>query len=269
VAAGPAGKFALVLLDEAVPPLGNEIYGELARTIGRVRYDVVAAFKRSPGIPFEDLSEDLAGAAAALFSGAGIPARALGAERLPAPARSFVVHRAELGDGGLAVQIDLAGAMQVLPWERIAGISAATRSESGAPAAAPSGPSIGRMLAGTALTVATGLPIGLGGAPARRAGPAPRAVAHETLAVSAFGADFEVRFRADELGYEFLGERMAGSSAQNFRLFAAALAPRCSRARVSRAAQELASAGAAPPAMEADAFSLHNRWLKLLAGEGI
>ena len=261
--------FAMVLLDEAIPPMANEIYGELAKTIGRVRYDVIAAFKRTPGIPFEDLSEAGALAAVKLFTDAGIPAAAIGAQSLPAPARPFVVHRVAFGDDGLSVQTDLVGNMRLLPWDGIAAISAATLVESGSPSHSPKGPSIGAKLAGTAFRMAVGMPKILPSPPPKGPAPAPRSVAHQTIAVAAFGADFEVRFLADELGYDFLGDRMTGSSAQNFRLFAAALVPKAGRARVSRAARELAAAGAAPPSMESDVFSLHNRWLRTLAAEGL
>lgn len=268
-AADATGLFALVLLEEDIPPVANEVYGELAKTIGRVRYDVMAAFKRSPGIPLEDLSEPQAAAAVKLFTEAGIPAKAVGAESLPAPTRVFIVHRAGIGDEGFSVQTELVGTMRVLPWEEIAAVSAATLTESSGPAAAPKGPSIGTQLAGAAARMAVGLPTILSSRAPRQPAAAPRTSAHETLAVSPLGGNFELRFRASELGYEFLGERMAGSAAQNFRLFAAALVPRCSRARISRAARELAAEGDAPPPMEADAFSLHNRWLRALARQGL
>ncbi|HOX04924.1 MAG TPA: hypothetical protein PK280_00870 [Planctomycetota bacterium] len=267
--AAATGLFAMVLIDEAVPPLGNEIYGELARTLGRVRYDVMAAFKRSPGIPFEDLAEDQALAAVRLFTDAGIPAAAVDSAALPAPARVFVVHRVGLGGEGLSVQTELTGAMRVLPWDGLAAVAAATLTEGGGPGRGPGGPSVGALVAGAATTLATGIPIGFPGRTTRSPAPAPRAAAHQVLAVSPRDADFELRFRAAELGYDFLGERMTSSSAQNFRLFADEVIGRAPAAKVAGAARELAARGAAPPAMEADVFSLHNRWLRTLAAQGL
>jgi hypothetical protein len=268
MADGP-GFFAMVLLEEAMPPVANEIYGVLSKTIGRVRYDVMAAFKRSPGIPFEDLSEPQAVAAVKLFTAAGIPAAAVQSVDLPAPARTFLVHRVGVGDEGFSVQTELVGTMRVLPWDGIAAVSAATLTESSGPAHTPKGPSIGSQLAGAAARMAVGLPKILPTRAPQQSAAAPRAAAHQVLAVSPLDADFELRFRASELGYEFLGERMTSSAAHNFRLFAAALLPRCDRARISRAVRALAAEGTAPPPMEADAFSLHNRWLRVLAAQGL
>jgi len=265
-------KFALVLLDEAAK-VPAEIYDELARLLGRVRYDVIGAFKRSPGLPFEDLDAGGAEAAARALAGCGVRAAAVPAGRLPAFPKVLTVHKAELPEGGgLSVQTDYVGTMREMPWEEIAGLSAATITESSAPLGS-AGPSVGRQVAGAAARVAVGLTFGvpvISGRPrlAPKA-PAPRVEVYGVLAVSAFGVPLEIRFREDMLNYEFLGGRKTAKAAQNFRVLAGELLHKAPRARASSAFRALAETGAAAPAMDPHEFARHNRWLKLLAAEGL
>jgi hypothetical protein len=265
-------KFALVLLDEsaAVPA---EVYGELARLLGRVRYDVIGAFKRNPGVPFEDLGAGDADSAARLLAGSGVRAAAVPAGRLPALPKVLTVHKADLPEGGgLSVQTDYVGTMREMPWGEIAGLSAATVSEHSAPLG-PGGPSVGRQVAGAAVRMAVGLTIGIPGIPGRpKHAPkaaAPRVEVYGVLAVSAFSVPLEVRFREDTLSYEFLGGRMTAKAAQNFRVLAGELLHKAPRARASSAFRALAETGAAAPPMDHHEFARHNRWLKLLAVEGL
>jgi hypothetical protein len=263
-------KFALVLLDEGLNPAAGECAGDLARLLGRVRYDVVGALKRSPGIPFEDLDEAQAARAVELLSAAGARAAAVDAARLPPFPKTFTVHKAGVSPEGLSVQTDYLGTTRGLPWDRIAALSAATLSETAGPASAPKGPSIGLQLVKVTFAAATGIPTGLFPHQPRQPAPAPRrAAAYQVLAVAVFDEPVEIRFRADELNFEGLGERMTGSSAENFRRFAGDLVTSAVLAKVSSAARALAEEGCAPPAMAADDFARHNRWLRLLACEGL
>jgi hypothetical protein len=262
-------KFALVLLDEGLDLAAGECAGELARLLGRVRYDVVGALKRSPGIPFEDLDGAQAARAVELLNAAGARAAAVSAARLPPFPKAFTVHRAGAGPEGLSVQTDYVGTVRVLPWDRIAALSAATLTETAGPAPAAKGPSVGLQLAKVTFTMTTGIPTGLFPQPPKQPGAVRRAAAYQVLVAGVFDEPVEIRFRADELNFEGLGERMTGSSTQNFRLFAGDLVARAVQAKVSSAARALAGEGCAPPAMASDDFARHNRWLKCLACEGI
>jgi len=265
------GKFALVLLEEELAPSVGELAGGLARLLGRVRFDVLNAIKRNPHVPFEDLAEPQAAEAVKLLADAGARAAAVPAERLPAFPKVFTVHKAVPADAGLTVQTDYVGTLQELPWDQVAALSAATLAEGRAPAPdEPRGPSVGGQLAKLALGVAIGIPVIPSFGPRRPApGPAPRAPEpYEVLALAPFGAAVEMRFRADMLDYACLGGRMTGNSGVNFRAFAGEVLRSAGSARVSPAARALAEGGSPPP-MGADQFARYNRWLKLLASEGL
>jgi hypothetical protein len=271
-APGAVGKFALVLLEEGAPLAAAEIYGELARLLGRVRYDVIGAFRRSPGIPFEDLDGGQAEAAVRMLADSGVRAAAVPAERLPPFPKIYTVHKAIPARGSLSVQTDYVGTMQELPWDQVAALSAATLPGGSAPAGSGGGPSVGTQIASAvAWSAAVGVPLlpsfhqmkrSAAGHPPRPPEPC------EVLALAPFDAPVEMRFRANELNYEFLGERMTGSSGGNFRAFAGDLLRGAARARVSAAARALAEGGSPPP-LGADEFGRHNRWLKLLAVAGL
>jgi hypothetical protein len=266
-------RFALVLLDTALPPTGGEVYGEIARLLGRVRYDVIGGFKRSPGVPFEDLDTDGAQAAVRALADAGVRAVAVPAAQLPALPRVLTVHNTALLNDGLSIQTDYAGTRQEVPWEQLAALSAATFTETVGGGGGTAGPSVGGQVAGAAMRAAAGLCVGLprfGARPMRKPkDPPPRIVSYQVLAVSLLGVPLEIRFRQDTLSYEFLGEFKTLHAAENLRILAGELMARAAHARKSEAFVVLVNAGQPAPRMAASEFLRHNRWLKLLATAGL
>lgn len=268
-----AGRFALVLLQEELPLPLPELAAELARMLGRVRFDVLNALKRTPQIPFDDLFQSQAAEAVRMLGTGGVRAAAVPVEKLPAMPRTAKIHKAVPGPAGLSIATDLVGTMREIPWSEVAALSAATLSESSG-SGADSGPSIGAQLTKQvvrgAMSVAVGLPGGVLPGHAKSKPTAQRGPdIYQVLAVSIFSDDLELRLRANQIDYVYLGARLSMDSASNFRLLAADLAAQATGARVSAAFRALVNAGAAPPPAEADAFARHNRWLKLLARESL
>lgn len=268
----PAGLFAVVFLEELPPFAAGELAGELAGPLGRLPFDVTNAFKRSPQLPFEDLSAEQAAEAVRLLLARGLRCTAVPAEKLGPFPRIRWTHRAVAGEGGLGVQTDYVNQARCLPWANVAAVSAATLSES---RQQPEGrPSLASEITSAAAGAAIGFSLGLPGMgfPARKSGtpaPAPRVETYAVLAVAPFGADLEIRFRADQLNYSYLGSRMSDAAERNFRAFVRDVVGGAVRARVSPAACALAETGQPPPAMDPQAFRRYNRWLALLAREGL
>jgi len=267
-----AGAYLLVLLDERPAAEPRELAAALARVLGRVRYDVLSALKLNPHVPFADLSADAARAAAECLAAAGVRAAALPAERLPPAGRAFTVHRAAPGEEGLEVQTDLAGGGQVLAWDGTEAVSAATVTETSVPAGFDGGSIRENIQAARALSLALGPGLGLprmASAVEPDPSPASKTSTYVVLCVMPAGADFEVRMRADQLNYEYLGPRLSNNSAENFRALAAEVVSRAASARVHGWARNLAETGASPPALDRHGLARLNQWLRLLAREGL
>jgi hypothetical protein len=268
------GEFLLVILDEQPAVEPRELAGPLARALGRVRYDVLNAMKVNPHVPFADLSADEASAAAECLSAAGVRCAAVPAERLPPLGRAFTVHRAAPGEEGLEVQTDLAGARQVLPWGGIEAVSAATVIETST-AMGLDGGAI-RAAVDTARTVPrmvrAGAVVGIVPSHSRSMIPDPQPVSktdtYAVLCVMPAGADGEVRMRADQLNYDYLGPRLSTKGAENFRALAADVVSRAGSATVHGWARRLAETGASPPVLDRHMLARLNQWLRLLAREG-
>lgn len=262
--------FVLVMLDEELPKPLPEWARVLAKALGRVSYDVIAAINRNPYFPLEGLSREEAEEAVAVLAGRGIRAAAVPAGKLPPAVRFHYIRNADVEDQGLSVQIDLAGRkLRLLPWTEIEALAAATLNlplDSPAPAAA--GPSIGRMAAQVIMP-------GYGGIARAMRPPQPprerkpRWDRFMVLALLPAGAPMELRFRADQFNYDYLGARLAPTGAANFRTFVADVAGRATRARLSPAVRELVASGKAPPEADAGRFQACTRWLALLARAGL
>jgi hypothetical protein len=267
-----ADAFLLVLLDEQPAVKPRDLAAPLARALRRLRYDVLNALKLNPHVPFADLSADEAAAGAECLSAAGVRSATVSAERLPPLGRAFTVHRAAPGEEGLEVQTDLTGTRQVLAWTGIEAVSAATVSETSVPAGFDGGSIRENIQAARALSLAMGPGLGLG----RMASaiepdppPASKTSTYVALCVMPVGADFEVRMRADQLSYEYLGPRLSTNSAENFRMLAAEVVSRAASARIHGWARNLADVGAVPPAVDRHGLARLNQWLRLLAREAL
>lgn len=265
------GDFLLVLRDEELPVHPKDLAPKLAKLLRRVRYDVLNAMKLDPGIPFKDLSEQAAAEAVSVFEDAGARPAALPAEKLPADAKVFRVGKAVLEKEALSVQTDLAGSMRSLPWEGIAAVSAATISDISKPTGL-SAVSVQDQIA-SAQALSNRLRGGMMLPRARRGKGVPepktRTDTYAVLCLTARDADFEMRVRSDAFNYGYLAERLTTSSWENFRLLAGDILKRAPAARVGRWARDLAESGARPPVIDAHMLERRNRWLKLLALEGL
>lgn len=261
---------ALVLLRDELPLPATELAPRLAKAIRRTRIDVIGALKRNPYIPMEDLSEDEAAAAVDCLRSAGGEAAALFVGQLPAAARVFRVTSADATDDGLHVQTNLAGRMQVLPWADLEAISAAVVSETSVPLGL-SARSVrdeieemrqaaramdGRFAPGTSADVDI---------PA----PQPRTETYPALCLMPAGADLEMRIRGDMFNYGYLGPRLRHVSDENFRLLIGDILARATRALVDRPVRRLSGSGESPPSLEIHMLARRNRWLRLLAREGL
>jgi len=269
------GGFAVVLLEElAKPP--HEVAGELAKATGKLRYDVMAAFNRDPYVPLENLPGREAKAAVAVLADAGTRATALAMEKVPPPARIFNVHNADVEPDAFSVQTDIAGHMRQMPWNEIASVSVVTLSERVSTGSRAKGPSIAGGIARAAGTLAFPGAAGLmGGGRARQrrmrrqSGPTTKEVETAVLGLVPFSVPMELRIRANQFNYDYLGERLAQTSGENFRTLTGDVLARATSARVSEAARRFVEEGAAPAAMNGGRFGRLNRWLPLLAREGL
>jgi hypothetical protein len=260
------------MLDEQLPVEPRQLAGTLAKALGIVRYDALNALKRNPYIPFEDLSAEAAGAGLRVLSQDGVRAAVVGAERLPARPRAFTVHNADALEDGLRVQTSLAGKMRTVTWEEVEVVSAATVSET----------SIAHGLDGgrarddvTAARYAAAASYGMVGVSrAARSGqdeykPQSKSELYQVLCVMPATAEVEIRFRADQFNYDYLGERLTANSAENFRLLAADVLGRAGRALANGWARVFVETGALPPPIDKHHLARLNLWLRLRAREGL
>lgn len=258
----------LVILEEALPVGPRELAGPLAKTLRRVRYDVLGALKQNPYVLFTDLDKEAAAAGAQCLADAGVRAAAVSAGRLPPQAKVFTVHNADAEEDSLAVQTDLAGKMRRVPWNGIEVISAASCSETYTPGG------ITGCSVEDSIEAAQRAHLGAGfGGYQLRAPEIPRPQAktdtYAVLCIMPRGADIEVRFRADQFNYDYLGERLVPDSEKNFRTLVADVLERAGGAVVNAWARELAEGGKAPPVLEKHRLAAYNRWLRLRARTGL
>jgi hypothetical protein len=256
---------ALVLLSEKLPAHPRELGPVLAPALEMMAYDVIAAFKRSPMLPFEELPDAAAEAAVRALEQAGASAAAVPSERLPAEPKVFQVHNADVEEGGLNVQVDLVGNMRLIAWNAFELINAVTitttrrktqpRPRSGTSA---SGPRVGGMRAG-----------GLRFRPIRIPTSTSETEHTEVIAIWPQGADIEVRFHSNAFNFDYLNERLASSTRENMRILARDLDERVESALLGPGFLALAREGASPPEMTEVQLTRYNRWLLLRDREGI
>lgn len=255
---------ALVLLSEKLPAHPRELGPVLAPALRMVAYDVIAALKRSPMLPFEDLPDEAAEAAVRALEEAGASAAAVPSERVPPEPRIFQVHNADVEEAGLNVQVDLAGKMRLMAWDGFELLSAATiattrrKTQPGPRGGSSSGPRVGGMRAG-----------GLRFRPIRIPTQTSKTERAEVLALWPQDAPIEVRFHSNAFNFDYLNERLASSTQENLRILAGDLHERVEGALLSPAFLALAEEGTPPPEMAEDQLMHYNRWLVLREREGL
>jgi hypothetical protein len=252
---------ALVILSEDVRINLPELGPALAAELGMVAYDVIAAFNRSRVLPFENIPDEKAETAAAFLSGRGVPAAAVSCELLPPDAKIFTVHNADALEAGLDVQTDLAGKMRTIPWERVTVLSAARMTST---RTVSTGPRPNRNLG-----AGGGMRGGLRFPRIKMPRKKTRSETCEVLALLPAGTAVELRFQSNAFNFDYLGDRLAGSTRENVRTFGRDLVERSSGARVSPGLRALVEDGRPPPEMASDGFRQYNRWLRLLAEAGL
>ncbi len=256
---------ALVILEEVLDKNPRELAGPLAKALGRVRYDVIGALKRNPYIPFKDLTFQAAEAGASCLAGVGVTAAIVDAGRLPPAPKVFTVHNARVEADGLAVQTDLVGRLRTVPWDGIEALSAATVSETSTAVGLDGGALREEVrMAREAIHDGMGQLI-----QPEMPGPLSRTDVYTVLCLLPRGADVEMRFRADQFNYDYLGERISTISSENFRIFAGDVLTRARGALVDPRARSLVETGEAPPVLDKKRLADYNLWLRLRAREGL
>jgi hypothetical protein len=258
------GAWMLVVLDDALPVKLNEMAGPLARALRRVRYDVVAALKNSPYIPFIDLDRRTAEAGADYLTGAGIRAAAVSAGELPPPARIFTVHNLGLAQEGLKVQTDYAGKMSLLAWNGIEAfclaVCSAVQSTGGLGGSIDAEEEVMQMhlVFGAAAGIVPNWPV-------ERAPTQSRTEVFALMTLMPRGAEVEIRVRADQMNYECLGGKLTRDSRANFHSLVTEIAGRVSGGRINLWASEFVRTGTLPAALPKARVDAYNRWFRLRA----
>lgn len=195
--------------------------------------DVLPAVRRSGGILAEGVSEEAACAEAEALTAAGIPAMALACSELailPAPVE---VPRLELGGTSLS----WSGGSR--PWDKLRLIAAAGLTETRVKTIkTEEGPSVGEKAARIGLTLATGLPMGLGKSKEveKRVESSDLLFFSDLIVVEPLA---RLRIDAQRFDYSVLGGAMGLSTLENFKRVLAALRARVPGARLNRGARIL------------------------------
>lgn len=242
---------------------------DIARVLARLRkvpyQDVIPVVRRCWGIIEQGLEPGPAGEMAQALTAAGLPATALPQiliEELPAlePAARLVA-----GDGGLS-----AGAGLPAPWARLSFIAAAVfREISVRKITTTEGPDPAKRALGIGLSLATGIPMGLG-----KSKEVQKSVETSEVAYHAdlFLAGPARRLRVDAQRFDFscLGDSMGCHVTANFPALLAMLARRAPHAALNRGARMLLESRPVREMGYDDLSDLEreSRWLRTLAAMG-
>ncbi len=253
---------ALVFLTEELPAHPRELGPLLAPVLGMVAYDVIAALKRSPVLPFEELDDETAAAVLKKLDDRQIAAAIVPSDRLPPDPQVFKVHNADVEGEGLNVQVDVVGKMRMIPWDGIELVSAATiKTEK----------SLTRTHRPTGLAEpAMNSPhMGLHFRRIHMPRKHKRVESAEVVAIWPRGMAGEIQFHSNAFNFDYLNERVSTSARENMRHFAADLSERIEGSVVGPGFDALVAKDQSPPEMGLKAFTRHNRWLMLREQESI
>jgi len=253
---------ALVLLTEELPVRPREMGPILAPVLGMVAYDVIAAFKRSPVLPFEELDDAVAAAAVKELDDRRIAAATVPSDRLPPDPQVFKVHNADVEEAGLNLQVDSLGKMRMVAWDGIELVNAATISveKTSTRTNRPTG------WAGPATGSAhMGLRFGRIHMPRKH----KHVESFEVIAIWPRGMAGEIQFHSNAFNFDYLADRVSIPALENMRSFATDIAERIGEAVVGPGFEDLVAEDRSPPERDVRAFTRHNRWLMLRAQEGI
>jgi stage V sporulation protein SpoVS len=237
----------------------------LARRAGAPALDFVASARRGWGVAAESLPAAEAEALAAALTAAGQAALAAPASLLEEPVEAETVAKAEFsGDGFDLVAGPEHLAPERLSWSRLAAVCAAGLTTTTKKTVSEGGDMAGKAVR-LGLTMATGIPIPLGGGEKKRVIESrDRALLLDLLFVEPARV---LRVEGERFDYSLLGDRMVYSAEVNFSLLLAELAsraPRALRGKGSRAM--LAKRPAAESLYESlEDLKREQRWLLSLA----
>lgn len=190
--------------------------------------DVLPSVRRSGGILSEGLDEAAACAEAEALTAGGFPAMALEGGEVAVLPEALEIPKLALEAGGLS----WSGGSR--PWEMVSLIAAAAFTETTSRIVkSEEGPSAGEKAARIGLTLATGLPLGMGKSKEveKRVETSDLLFVADLILVEPFA---RVRVNAQRFDYSVLEGKMGFGTLQNFKSLLAALRARAPKARLNR-----------------------------------
>lgn len=215
----------VLVLDRDDPLPVPEVGPRMARALGLATADVTRVLRRSRGLVSLGFDAGSARAAIRILSDAGREARAVAEAELRALPPARALRDADPLPSGLAVQELTGGGPAEIPWTRLrmaaVGLVTIRRSRGRGPIAGPADP-----LSGAGAVLELLAPFGPVGAAASmaRARPRPPPIAPPEVTETVHVLDLLIRDPEDRLrvissrfDYDYLGERIALTSTENFR----------------------------------------------------
>jgi hypothetical protein len=262
--------WSVFLLEEVLPLAAGKIGRLVQQAAGGVALDHAQRVKLHYGWVAQGLGEGQADALVALLGSSGLPALKKDEGRLVKLEKKFKVHRALLLEDALHLPVGLTTEFQSTPWQGISVVSlgnVVSRSVKGV--AAPPGKSAAAWGVGLlGATVLTGIPLPLFHHPPQVKRQALEEVVEEAILIHLIFArpPFVVEIRPREFDYGYLGERLAGTSRENFVLLLEDLARLAAGAHWTRISRTFLETGKLAPDFKDDHdFLRFNQWITEVA----
>ena len=253
-AARPPHAVLLRSPESYTPP---KLAAALAKREKRPALDFAASARRNWGLAAESLPAEQAEALAADLTAAELPAIAAPASLLESPPPSRPLPRAELSREGLGVE------GQTLSWERLAVVCAAAL-ETSKSFTTTTGPSAAERAVRIGITLATGLPVGMGKSETKTVQHKDR---QQLLDLLFLEPAARLRLDAERFDYSMLGAKKGYSSHTNLIALLETLTERAPKALRGRGTRALLSrkTGAESLYESLDDLEREERWLLTLA----
>ena len=251
-------SWSVFLLDETLPIPAQAVGKLVQRAVGGIVYDHSQRLKLHYGWIAENLDQNKADELLELLAHNGLPAFKKPEERLVNLKQKFAVRKARLLEDAFYIPTDLMGELKPIPWTALSVVSIGSvptfRQEAVLEKKKRGGLNVG-------LFVVTGIPV-------PKVKNVSKTVYHRITEEGVLihllfaQAGFVVEIRPPHFNYEYLGDRLAQTSRENFVLFLQDLERLAAGAYWSEISRTFIETGELKPDFKSDKdFLCFNQWI--------
>ena len=251
-------SWSVFLLDETLPIPARAIGTLVQRVVGGIVYDHTQKLKLQYGWIARGLDESKADELLELLADNGLPAFKKPEERLVNLKEKLAIHKALLLEDAFYIPIDLVGNLKPIPWTTLSVVSV------GSVPTFRQKPVLAKKKRGglnVGLFVVTGIPV-------PKVKKVSKTVYHRITEEGVLihliftQAGFVVEIRPRHFNYEYLGDRLAQTSRENFVLFLQDLQRLAAGAYWSEISRTFIETGELKPDFKSDKdFLCFNQWI--------